>query len=963
MALGELSFAFDPSKDTPATLARKRALAEAILGETSHAPRDIGEGLNAVGQAILYRRLMGGVDKGEAEGASGASKVFNSLFGDQFPAAPTAASPAASNATSADTGTGDMSPYRNAIASIESAGSGDYGAIGPTHKTMGRALGRYQVMEANLGPWSQAALGRTVTPDEFLASPQIQDAVFDHEFGKYLKEYGNPQDAASMWFTGVPASQGGNRKDVLGTTGNAYVAKFNNALGGTAPASAPTQVASLDPGAGLPSNDPYRLIPAVDSRGEDQRAKFRQWNSDPIGNEAANMASIDPALAKVVERAQQIAGTKFVIGAGKRTPEMQQKAVDWGWSKTLDSDHLGGGAADLWPIDANGAVVFDPQKQQQIVAAMKQAAKEQGVDLESGADWKKFRDVPHFGLVGQTPMQAPVPTARPDGVQVASLDPSIGMPAQANSQAPQPQPNPLAAAMANLPIAAERLPTASRLPAETNNVGDMLPSPFALGSSGNPIPQGGLPYVQTPEQLMMAGDATRFPPGMTPQQKIATLLASAAPSAPAGLASQGATDGIVSPNGAELPVQRVAAAVAPSAKGDRVAPTTNPAAQRILAAMLNKQSMTGGDFLPFIPGSTPAPAPEQTASVNPPPLPGKTVADMPVAGNTQAQQDAVDLNALPVEAGGNGGAIQPGTNQGPSLNQLMQAAANPWLSEGQRSVVNAMIEQKMKENDPSAALDRRYKEAQIAALENPQAKPTADMQEYEFAKSQGFQGTFQDYQVAMKQAGRQETNVNVDAKGETEYDKGMGKALADKTISIIDAGQAANGKIATYQQMLDVLPGIYTGAGGDTLLTGKRIAKGLGLDVGDLSGPEFVQAMGNQMALELRNPAGGAGMPGAMSDSDRAFLASMSPGLTKTPEGNKTLLEYRMAVENRNLEVAKLANDYMNTHNGRLDNNFFADLAKWSEANPIFPKTATGPAAAAPKKPIVLDGYTIEEVP
>src|SRR5690606_34880379 len=85
--------------------------------------------------------------------------------------------------------------YRDAIASIESAGSGDYAAVGPTHPRLGRALGRYQVMEANIGPWSRDALGREVTADEFLSSPEIQDAIFDHQFGSYVSRYG-PEGAA-----------------------------------------------------------------------------------------------------------------------------------------------------------------------------------------------------------------------------------------------------------------------------------------------------------------------------------------------------------------------------------------------------------------------------------------------------------------------------------------------------------------------------------------------------------------------------------------------------------------------------------------------------------------------------------------------------------------------------------------------------------------------------------------------
>lgn len=123
--------------------------------------------------------------------------------------------------------TGDMSRYREAIASIESMGSGGYSAIGPTHPKYGRALGRYQVMEANVGPWSEAALGRRIGADEFMANPGMQDKIFDHRFGGYVDKYGE-SGAASMWFTGRPNAP--NAKDVLGTSGSVYVDKFNAQL-------------------------------------------------------------------------------------------------------------------------------------------------------------------------------------------------------------------------------------------------------------------------------------------------------------------------------------------------------------------------------------------------------------------------------------------------------------------------------------------------------------------------------------------------------------------------------------------------------------------------------------------------------------------------------------------------------------------------------------------------------------
>ena len=82
-------------------------------------------------------------------------------------------------------------------------------------------------MGANIPSWSQQAIGRTLTPDQFLADPAAQDAIFNNIFGANMAKYGTPQDAASVWFTGRPLAQGGTSADVNGMTGNAYVDKFN----------------------------------------------------------------------------------------------------------------------------------------------------------------------------------------------------------------------------------------------------------------------------------------------------------------------------------------------------------------------------------------------------------------------------------------------------------------------------------------------------------------------------------------------------------------------------------------------------------------------------------------------------------------------------------------------------------------------------------------------------------------
>lgn len=156
-----------------------------------------------------------------------------------------------------------MNAYRNAIASIESAGSGDYSAIGPTHPRLGRALGRYQIMEANVGPWSRQVLGREVTPAEFMANPALQDAIFDGIFGGYVERYG-PEGAAQAWFAGPGGVGKLDRKDSLGTSVGSYGQKFLAALG-----EAPSNALAMQP----------REMPAEPAMQPNALAAPQQWQS------------------------------------------------------------------------------------------------------------------------------------------------------------------------------------------------------------------------------------------------------------------------------------------------------------------------------------------------------------------------------------------------------------------------------------------------------------------------------------------------------------------------------------------------------------------------------------------------------------------------------------------------------------------------------------------------------------
>ncbi len=160
---------------------------------------------------------------GQAVGTANSGGSTSSIIGSLVNAVTGTATQSVSNAVTS-TASSSLSAAAKAIQAIESGGN--YGALGPVTSSGDRAYGAYQVMGANIPSWTQMALGKSLSPDEFLKNPSAQDAVFNKIFGANAAKYGQ-SDAASIWFSGRPLADAGSRSDQLGTTTQAYVDKFN----------------------------------------------------------------------------------------------------------------------------------------------------------------------------------------------------------------------------------------------------------------------------------------------------------------------------------------------------------------------------------------------------------------------------------------------------------------------------------------------------------------------------------------------------------------------------------------------------------------------------------------------------------------------------------------------------------------------------------------------------------------
>ena len=102
-------------------------------------------------------------------------------------------------------------------------------------------------------------------------------------------------------------------------------------------------------------------------------------------------------LVRVVNRAAEARDILFVVTEGLRTIKGQRELIAAGASTTLRSRHLTGHAVDL-AVKVGDEIRWDWPLYAELAEAVKRAARQEGVSIEWGGDWRSFRDGPHFQL-------------------------------------------------------------------------------------------------------------------------------------------------------------------------------------------------------------------------------------------------------------------------------------------------------------------------------------------------------------------------------------------------------------------------------------------------------------------------------------------------------------------------------------------------------------------------------------
>jgi hypothetical protein len=362
-----------------------------------------------------------------------------------------------------------------------------------------------------------------------------------------------------------------------------------------------------------------------------------------------------------------------------------------------------------------------------------------------------------------------------------------------------------------------------------------------------------------------------------------------------------------------------------------------------------------------------------------PPLPSSQVSPDPMA---PAAPPAQPSDNLPVMAGGSADAVQPGQG-GPSVQQLMQAAQNPWLKPEQRALVNGLLAQKMKQQDPATLLemeknrlDMEKTRIETERLRNPQMTPAekarldldtqkfqadqkklmelspgttvfdpstkqpvysapkenakpAGVQEYEYAKAQGFPGTYADWEASKKGG----MSLQVDpTTGEVTFQQGGNiKPMTEAQSKDTTFATRAAGALPLLDKFGDSLTSLSQSAGGQVPMVGNYL-KSPEYQQAEQAGKEFLQAI-------LRKDTGAAITAGETAEYGSVYLPR--PG--DSPE----LLAQKKASRTRALEAMKA---------GMTPQAILAQ-EKALAASPNAPGAPVAPAApGAPKADAVQSG-------
>jgi hypothetical protein len=240
------------------------------------------------------------------------------------------------------------------------------------------------------------------------------------------------------------------------------------------------------------------------------------------------------------------------------------------------------------------------------------------------------------------------------------------------------------------------------------------------------------------------------------------------------------------------------------------------------------------------------------------------------------------------------------------MHQLIQFAQDPWLSDGDRELVNGLIHQQMQQRDPAyqqkmqmQGIDMQKAQLELQQMQNPKpqfeniggrlvqimpdgsvkeayapppepvkepAKP-AEIQEYEYAVGQGFPGTFSDWKASQKGGMSIQTNPD----GTMTFQQGSNiKPMTEAQSKDTVYATRAEGALPLLDQYANELTGVVGNTLGQLPLVGNAM-KPESFQKAEQASNEFLQAI-------LRKDTGAAITEGEQALYGNTYIPRMGDG-------------------------------------------------------------------------------------
>ncbi|MDF3016199.1 MAG: flgJ [Thermomicrobiales bacterium] len=173
-------------------------------------------------------------------------------------------------------------------------------------------------------------------------------------------------------------------------------------------------------------------------------------------------------------------------------------------------------------------------------------------------------------------------------------------------------------------------------------------------------------------------------------------------------------------------------------------------------------------------------------------------------------------------------------------------------------------------------------------------KATDDMREYAYARAQGYQGSFADWQTSKTKG----TTVNVNS-GSDDFYTAADKKRGEDFVATEVAGTQAASKLTQLGRLEQLLstPGTQGVEG-----AWKSLAGQFGINSEGLDDIQAAQALINSMVPDQRQPGSGT-----MSDADLALFKASIPQIINQPGGNALIIQTLRGIATYDQEIGRIA--------------------------------------------------------